>query len=177
MDTVDATSSGACARRWLVRCALVMGTAGCAATARPAVELPARLASPASGDSALRMVRTTLLEAHFPVDGDPLSDGLRTLTATRVLRRGGLGETVLVFRFHAAPDATGTTGSRLTFDVTAEERGRGVSIGVNDPRDPRQLRGAHALNPNDREAQGLVADLLERLAKRGIHPVHPDSAR
>ncbi|MBL8983310.1 MAG: hypothetical protein JNL26_14050 [Gemmatimonadetes bacterium] len=160
--------------RWISGCALAM-TAACATASRHAIELPARLVSPVSGDSALRMVRTVLLEAHYVVDGDPLQDGLRTLTTSRVLRRGGLGETVLVFRFHAAPDVPGASGSRLTFDVTAEERGRVVSIGVDNPRDPRQLRGQHALNPNDREAQGLVKSLLDALAQRGIHPVRPDS--
>jgi hypothetical protein len=102
------------------------------------------------------------------VDGTPIQAGLRTLTSTFRLRTGGIGESTIVFRFHAVVDESDSLASRVTFDATAEERGRRMSVGVDDPRDPRQLSGAHALNPNDREAQGRVARLLDRLAALGV---------
>jgi len=140
--------------------------AACASIPKSAPLPPLSLATPVAPDSAIRLVLAALVAERLPVDGDSLQPGQRGLTSTFRVREGGLGQSIIVFRFRAALDPP--EGSRISFDATAEERGRAFAVGIEDARNPRRLNGPHELNPNDREVRQRLARLIDRLANLGL---------
>jgi hypothetical protein len=158
----------AVARRWFQRAFGLALIFGCASARAVSFPFPMTLAVAAPPDSALRLVRAALLAEHLPVDGDSAASFVRTLSSTFRVRPGGLGEATIVLRFRATSDAPDGSGARVEFEATAEERGRALSVGVDDARSPRRLSGPHAINPNDREVHRQIAALLDRLATLGV---------
>lgn len=129
---------------------------------------PVTLTAPVSPDSAIRLVAVALAAERLPIDGDSLVQHQRAVSSTFEVRKGGLGQATIRFRLHATGDGPDSSFSRISFDATAEERGRAFEFAVENPREPRRLRGPHPLNPNDREVRGRLASLLDRLAGLGI---------
>lgn len=136
--------------------------------------LPLDLHATFAPESALRVVAAALRAERLPVDGDSVGAGQRTLTSTFVVRPGGLGESTIQLRVRCLPEGE---GARVALDATAEEKRRLLEVGMEDPRDPRRLRGPHVVNPNDREVWQRIRTLLDRLAAMGIAPGAAGSPR
>jgi hypothetical protein len=124
---------------------------------------PYAFAVPASADSALSLLRSSLVAERVAVEASPV-ERARTVRGSFVVRRGGVGEAE-VFVTGRVSEA-GEESSRLELDVTVRERRRSVVIGAPDTRAGTRPE-VTTVNPNDRETLGVLARVRERLVSAG----------
>lgn len=121
-------------------------------------------------DSARRLLLLALEAEKLTVDGTPLPTG-NVVTSTFTVRRGGVGESEIRLRLRLARDGVdgaNIAATLLFLDATAREKNRLIAMSPEAARSPTLRRDPHPINPNDREALGRIARLIQRLWESGF---------
>ena len=143
----------------------------CFSPQRPnATSAPRTLLTHVPLDSARRLLLLALEAEKLTVDGTPLPTG-NVVASTFMVRRGGVGESEIRVRMRLARDGVDSAkiAATLVFlDATAREKNRLIAMSPEEARSRTLRRDPHPINPNDREALGRIARLIQRLRESGF---------